>query len=169
MTLLEEAHLVKRCIGAGKSTVVKMLINHQDMKTNQTAEIRAATPVVGSVNDNIPTSADVHLYADPNTALTDTPVLYADCEGLEGGESSPIAEAFKIQESSSQRKGTSDTRSRLKSYKKRHTVSRKLSWAKEEKSKREYAVTELYPRLLYTFSDVVVFVLRNAKYVDVCF
>jgi hypothetical protein len=24
-------------------------------------------------------------------------------------------------------------------------------------------VTELYPRLLYTFSDVVVFVLRNAK------
>ncbi|TKA71655.1 hypothetical protein B0A55_05295, partial [Friedmanniomyces simplex] len=27
----------------------------------------------------------------------------------------------------------------------------------------EYTVTELYPRLLYTFSDVIVFVLRNAK------
>lgn len=32
-----------------------------------------------------------------------------------------------------------------------------------EKLKRQYAVTELYPRLLYTFSDVIVFVLRNSK------
>ncbi|KAL2679358.1 hypothetical protein Neosp_010132 [[Neocosmospora] mangrovei] len=29
--------------------------------------------------------------------------------------------------------------------------------------KREFSVTQLYPRLLYTFSDVVVFVLRNPR------
>lgn len=29
-------------------------------------------------------------------------------------------------------------------------------WGDKEKSKREFAVTELYPKLLYTFSDVVV-------------
>lgn len=48
---------------------------------------------------------------------------------------------------------------------KRNKVSRKISWAlgDKEKSKREFAVTELYPKVLYTFSDVVVFVLRNPK------
>lgn len=29
--------------------------------------------------------------------------------------------------------------------------------------KREFAVGNLYPRILYTFSDVVVFVLRNPR------
>ena len=85
--------------------------------------------------------------------MTKSPILYADCEGLEGGESAPRAEAIKSQE------------------KRNHTTKRGLGaprhlpWATgdKEKSKREYAVTELYPRLLYTFSDVVVFVLRNAK------
>lgn len=41
-----------------------------------------------------------------------------------------------------------------------------IEWANTEESRqREYAVRELYPRLLYTFSDVVVFVLRNPKFV----
>lgn len=41
---------------------------------------------------------------------------------------------------------------------------RTIAWADNDmKRKREYTVTELYPRLLYTFSDAVVFVLRNAK------
>ena len=123
-----------------------MLISHQDMKTNSTAQLRFPTPVVGSVNDNVPVSAKVHLYADPETWMTKSPILYADCEGLEGGESAPRSEA-------------------IKSHKRGFGAPRKLPWAtgNKEKSKREYAVTELYPRLLYTFSDVVIFVLRNAK------
>lgn len=148
-----------------------MLINHQDMKVNPTAKARFPSPVVGSVNDSIPVSANVHLYADPLTISTDTPVLYADCEGLEGGESAPKAEAFKSQEKAlemySPRGFSSElsTRKRERLYNKGHSVSRKISWAlgDKEKSKREYAVTELYPRVLYTFSDVVVFVLRNPK------
>lgn len=138
--------------GAGKSTVVKMLINLQDTENNPAAKARHPSPVVGSVNDNIPVSANVHLYADPQTISTKTPILFADCEGLEGGESVPKAEASRMRDIASE-------------LKRRHRASRKLSWAMndKEKSKREYAVTELYPRILYTFSDVVVFVLRNPK------
>lgn len=150
-----------------------MLINHQDMKKNQTNKPHFPSPLPGSVNDDhVPVSANVHLYADPDSFLTDAPILYADCEGLEGGERAPKAEAFKLQDSAlepgTQRRGSLETKFRRKLQKKGHRVSRNLSWATgdKEKSKREYAVTELYPRLLYTFSDVVVFVLRNSKYVQ---
>lgn len=157
--------------GAGKSAVVKMLINHQDTENNPAAQARLPSPVVGSVNDNIPVSANVHLYADPQTISTKTPVLFADCEGLEGGESVPKAEASRMRDIASEfdssRGLLSEPSSRLRGAinKRRHRASRKLSWAMndKEKSKREYAVTELYPRILYTFSDVVVFVLRNPK------
>lgn len=160
--------------GAGKSTVVKMLINHQDTNNNPSAKARLPSPVVGSVNDNIPVSANVHLYADPQTISTNTPVLYADCEGLEGGESVPKAEASRMQDIASELDSSrgllSGPSSRLRGAinKRGHRASRKLSWAMndKEKSTREYAVTQLYPRVLYTFSDVVVFVLRNPKSVS---
>lgn len=160
-------------IGAGKSAVVKLLINYQDMKVNRTAEAKFSSPLVGSVNDNIPVSADVHLYADPETFLTDIPLLYADCEGLEGGESPPKSVLYKMRDSVLENglphKIPSEygSREHEKLSRKRNKVSRKISWAlgDKEKSKREFAVTELYPKLLYTFSDVVVFVLRNPKYV----
>ncbi|KAL8916178.1 MAG: hypothetical protein Q9172_006425 [Xanthocarpia lactea] len=156
--------------GAGKSTVVKMLINHQDLKTNQTLRSRYPAPLPGSVNDNVPVSANVHLYADPDSYQSTTPILYADCEGLEGGESIPRAEAFRVQDGAvnlhAQRKDSLDPKGRRRLHRKGNRVSRNLKWAHgdKEKSKREYAVTELYPKLLYTFSDVVVFVLRNPKY-----
>lgn len=142
-----------------------MLINHQDMKTNRTDQLQFPSPVVGSVNDNVPVSANVHLYADPETRLTKLPVLYADCEGLEGGESAPRADALKSRDRASD---DSRQKNSLASSKKKRfykNAPRNLPWAAgdKEKSKREYAVTELYPRLLYTFSDVVVFVLRNPK------
>lgn len=149
-------------IGAGKSAVVKLLINYQDMKANRTAKAKFSSPLVGSVNDNIPVSADVHLYADPHTILTDTPLLYADCEGLEGGESPPKNELKKMRAKALENDGLQKLEKRIRGSNK---VSRKLSWAlgDKEKSKREFAVTELYPKVLYTFSDVVVFVLRNPK------
>ena len=132
------------------------------MKANRTAKAKFSSPLVGSVNDNIPVSADVHLYADPDTILTDTPLLYADCEGLEGGESPPKNELNKMRVRALENDGL---RKFEKRSRKRNKVSRKLSWAlgDKEKSKREFAVTELYPKVLYTFSDVVVFVLRNPK------
>ena len=113
-------------IGAGKSAVVKLLINYQDMKANRTAKAKFSSPLVGSVNDNIPVSADVHLYADPHTILTETPLLYADCKGLEGGESPPKNELNKMRVRALENDG-------LRKYEKRsrknNKVSRKLSWA----------------------------------------
>ena len=148
-----------------------MLINHQDMKVNPTVNARFPSPVVGSVDDNIAVSANVHLYADPHTISMETPVLYADCEGLEGGESAPKAEAFKSRENSLERyslRGSFSevsTRKYERHHRKGRGAPRKIAWAlgDKERSQREYAVTELYPRVLYTFSDVVVFVLRNPK------
>lgn len=146
---------------------MKLLINYQTIRDNPALKISEfPSPVIGSVDENLPTSANVHLYADPRTIMTDAPILYADCEGLEGGESTPKAEEHKLQDRTfTARSRSIDSHFRRRLHRKGQGISRKLSWAvgDKEKSKREYAVTELYPKLLYTFSDVVVFVLRNSK------
>ncbi|KAE9377253.1 hypothetical protein N431DRAFT_542623 [Stipitochalara longipes BDJ] len=115
------------------------------------------SPVVGaSRHDNLPTSGDVHLYADPSTVHSQFPMLYADCEGLDGGEQAPLAnQALK------------NTAPHPSEEVKRLVIGgakKVLEWAKDDvTSGREYAVKHLYPRLLFTFSDVIVFVLRNPK------
>ncbi|KAL8726779.1 MAG: hypothetical protein Q9181_005928 [Wetmoreana brouardii] len=147
--------------GAGKSTVIKLVI---DLLSTQEEE--NATPVIGSTGENVPTSGDVHLYPDPRTFESDTPILYADCEGLEGGEREPIATRFR-------NKGVKISKvGKVGSFEKRmqrqpHTSARSLTWADTNAKKtREFAVTNLYPRLLYTFSDVVVFVLKNPRVIE---
>ncbi|KAM3089514.1 hypothetical protein ACMFMG_001101 [Clarireedia jacksonii] len=157
--------------GAGKSTLVKMLIEHQDRVTDEFSEtnIQFSSPVTGSVNDNIPTSGDVHLYSDPTTHNSGQPILYADCEGLNGGENLPRGARVKARDDSAppaarSQSSNNDPHFRKKLRKVAHSSQRDLAWAVDpETRKREYAVTQLYPRLLYTFSDVVVFVLRNPK------
>src|SRR3569833_1887894 len=47
------------------------------------------SPVTSSNNDRVPTTGDVHLYADPDSLHSKAPLLYADCEGLDGGEAIP--------------------------------------------------------------------------------
>ena len=145
--------------GAGKSTIIKLVI---DLSTKDNENY--ATPVVGSKGLDIPTSGDVHLYSDPRTSMSDKPILYADCEGLKGGERIPLGARL--------RKGYKSAKiGRIGSFEKKmqkmhHTSEREILWADTtEKRSREFAVTHLYPRLLYTFSDVVVFVLKNARYV----
>ena len=147
--------------GAGKSTLIKMLI---DLRSNARQE---AVPVVGSVNHSVPTSGDVHLYVDPCTHFTDYPILYADCEGLEGGEQEPMAlQARRVENSSKHAqpgKRTPSFQKRLR--KKHHSSQREITWATtDDKKTRQFVVKNLYPRLLYTFSDVVVFVLKNPRY-----
>ena len=148
-----------RIEGAGKSTIIKLVI---DLSTTNAA--RFPSPVIGSIGADIPTSGDVHLYSDPHTSTSNSPLLYADCEGLEGGERAPLGARLKKRDKPS-RFG------RLKSSEKKlgnihPTSEREIKWADTNvKRSREYAVTNLYPRLLYTFSDVVVFVLKNPRYV----
>lgn len=156
--------------GAGKSTLIKMLIDQQE-RTNPPRDWSLPSPVAGtSANSAVPTSGDVHLYSDPSTYSTEYPLLYADCEGLEGGENTPMAAQYRNSATAPQReKGREDFplgehRRRRKVTKSFHSTQRDIKWANSpDKLKRQYAVTELYPRLLYTFSDVIVFVLRNAK------
>ena len=82
--------------GAGKSTIIKMLISLQAQEPVSEEEPLFRSPVVGSVkNDNSPTSGDVQLYIDPGTAYTSLPLMYADCEELDGGAVPPWAYEFK--------------------------------------------------------------------------
>lgn len=115
------------------------------------------TPVVGASGVTDPTSEDVHLYADPVTATSEAPLFFADCEGLLGGEREPMSTKLKR---SLKPNGSNDQPPRIP------VSERELEWADTTSLRsREFAVTNLYPRLLYTFSDVIVFVLRNPRYV----
>ena len=159
--------------GAGKSTLINMLIDQQERK-HCPSDCTFPSPVPGTAaNGNVPTSGDVHLYSDPKTYTAELPMLYADCEGLEGGENLPLAAQYRNSASALSKERAREEHA-TKLHKKRRMVSkgfhctqRVIKWANTpDTAKRQYAVTELYPRLLYTFSDVVVFVLRNAKFVS---
>lgn len=98
---------------------------------------------------------DADLYADPSSLASATPTLLVDCEGLSGGEAMPKQLRHRSLN------GTSPVNPQAHP---RYSHARPLSWAKTPQTKkREYAVSQLYPRILYTFSDVVVFVLRNPR------
>lgn len=145
--------------GAGKSSLIKLLI---DLDT--TGGSKQSTPVVGPSGYHLPTSEDVHLYLDPSTAQTSRPIMLVDCEGLEGGEREPSGATFK---SKWRREDEKKARLDRDFFKTQRIVSEyELQWSTGEGSKtRGFAVTHLYPRLLYAFSDVIVFVLHNARYV----
>ncbi len=154
--------------GAGKSTLIKMLIDQQERNLGS-RQWNFPSPVAGTLtNGSIPTSGDVHLYSDPKTYSGEHPMLYADCEGLEGGENVPMAAQYRTGSFTvSREKGKDHVREHLRRRKVTNTLyctHREITWANSPDTlKRQYAVTELYPRLLYTFSDVIVFVLRNPK------
>lgn len=108
----------------------------------------------------------MHLYSDPQTSRSNTPILYADCEGLEGGEREPLGARLKRKELKPSKVGRIGSFER-KVQRLHHTSEREITWADTNaKRSREFAVTHLYPRLLYTFSDVVVFVLKNPRYAE---
>lgn len=148
--------------GAGKSTVIKMLIDRLELRSPLNGQ-KFPSPVTSSSNDRVPTTGDVHLYAEPSSYQTQTPLLYADCEGLDGGETIPRGLRHRVK-GKDDRSSSSNSELKKKKKRGRHSSERSIVWAvNPETKKREYAVTELYPRLLYTFSDVVVFVLRNPR------
>lgn len=136
---------------------MNLLIRYQEGRLGIRGDGQFLTPVIGSkINGKLPTSVDVHLYADPASYRSDLPILYADSEGLQSGEKTPVGARL-------------GSRSHSSAVPSRHSYRRKkrpISWADNDNTrKREYAVTELYPRILYTFSDVVVFVHTNPKWV----
>jgi hypothetical protein len=142
--------------GAGKSTIIKMLMNYtQDGVYNPRGY---PAPVPGLVGDNISTTGNVHLYADMQTYDSKQPILYADCEGLAGGGNRPRG-LVRWEGLESVKHPRTYVKQNLRAL-----TRLKLKWADiPSRSRREFAVTNLFPRILYTFSDVVVFVLREAR------
>lgn len=141
---------------AGKSTIIKMLMSRSLATRSASAQplpSNWAMPLVGSaLHDSVPTSGDVNLYADPGTYASSLPTLFADCEGFEGGEKLPLG-AIARWRGEQNGDGFGNT-----------AASYPVEWANTDESRqREFVVANLYPRILYTFSDVVVFVLKNPK------
>jgi hypothetical protein len=137
--------------GAGKSSLIKLII---DLKSDEDEPFE--TPVVGAAGRDVATSEDVHLYLDPDSSESQAPLLFADCEGLNGGERDPVGAKLKRKMASSQKNGSNGRR--------KPTSERELVWADTaKKQSRDFAVAHLYPRLLYTFSDVIVFVVKNPR------
>lgn len=123
-----------------------MLINREQARTGNVNEY--PTPIPGLVDDHIPTTGDVHLYADPGTYYARKPILYADCEGMAGGEHRPRALSCRAKLEAKTNKVV------------RNKLRKRIAWNMQS---REHAVTTLFPRILYTFSDVVVFILREVR------
>ncbi|KAI8626808.1 hypothetical protein F5Y19DRAFT_466119 [Xylariaceae sp. FL1651] len=139
--------------GDGKSTVIKLLVNREQAH-NRDRNLSYPVPVPGLESDTISTTGNVHLYSDPGTSIDQNPILYADCEGMTGGENTP--KGLVVHENiEATRKPAKLTKSQIR---------RKIPWATDpKKQSREYAVTNLFPRILYTFSDAVVFVLKEVR------
>src|SRR5579862_6606976 len=114
-------------------------------------EGKCETPVVGRPNDSLsPTSGDVHLYPDPKSFKTNRPLLYADCEGIQGGDRLPKAAQAKLAKATAQAQHSSPVKHSVVQGL-RHVADRSIKWAKsDEKRRREYSVDHLYPKLLYT-------------------
>ncbi|TVY37768.1 hypothetical protein LSUB1_G004421 [Lachnellula subtilissima] len=144
--------------GAGKSTLVKLLIQIKDSAEG----LNFHRPVAGLPGKDVPTSEDVHLYLDPGSSLSTNPILYADCEGIDGGAREPMATTFRHKRDESETEG--DNRETVSNQ----TLSkRELHWAKSPLERtRQFVVAKFYPRLLFTFSDVVIFVHRNPRTIE---
>ena len=99
-------------------------------------------PIVGPDGSMESTTGEVNLYYDPWTFGTSAPRLYIDCEGL--GGTRPKASSHQKRWSSS-------------------TVSHQIKHQRGVAVDRTWAVTKLYPKFVYIFSDVVCYVTRNTK------
>jgi len=161
--------------GGGKSTLIRLIIQ---LQSNEVAG-QHKSPVVGSIGQDLPTSEDVHLYLDPISSTSRHPILFADCEGFDGGEREPLATTLRKEReakpkyrgsrlsnifSSEDREARPKSRSSPLLNTRSSQDEREILWAKSpEQRTRHFAVSCFYPRLLFTFSDVVVFVHRNAR------
>lgn len=110
----------------------------------------------------------IHLYPDPHTLDTNRPLLYADCEGLHGGTPEPMGVKLRSRRPATPAVSKHRTASFEKHLRRCHeTAEREVAWANTaEKTTRKYFVENLYPRLLNTFSDVIVFVVKNARTIE---
>ncbi|KAL4744534.1 hypothetical protein BDW72DRAFT_199493 [Aspergillus terricola var. indicus] len=132
--------------GAGKSTLIKTIINYGKpgsiREANTIGWARILTPIPGiKAFSTRPTSSDVHLYHDTATIDTARPILFADSEGLLGGNQTPFASSIESIAG----------------------IARKIiSWKEStHEITRKYCVEHIYPRILYAFSEVLCYVIQQ--------
>lgn len=150
--------------GAGKSSLIHLLMKHpwsisKDARFTEKLEA-IAVPVVGKPNSTIPTSGNVHLYCDmlPDQSHLSQPLLLADSEGSYGGSQLPATISSQLHT-----ENTSSNKERDGKLRKlQGTIQWALSLPTHFQQQRASAVNELFPRVLYNFSDVVVHVVINA-------
>src|SRR5690606_20822556 len=135
---------------------------------------------------------DVHLFADPESCYSDRPLLFVDCEGINGGQISPAGAVFAKGRHQSEREYVLTLeKEKSKRYIKdipKHVRNLKFSKlpmhskrgcaeiSSDEEAgssgdqakigSRMWAVQSFYPRILYTFSDAVVYVTNNQRSVS---
>ncbi|KAH0538884.1 hypothetical protein FGG08_004540 [Glutinoglossum americanum] len=136
--------------GTGKSTLIRSLIRFSCQNT----PTPGMEPIISDPKTpHRSTSSDVHLYSDPGTEHEERPLLLADSEGLRGGP----PEAWPRWLGKDEVGGAVVT-----------TINNKrtITWAQNEKADRMYIVEHLYPRFLYTFSDLICFVASTAREIE---
>lgn len=122
-------------------TVRSLILNAN--KRDSIENLEAPVPGAQSGSSaNVPTTGEVNLYLDPETFGTEVPHFFADCEGMLGSE--PAAAQYQ---------------------KDWYKVGRRyLLQPKDGKQiDRKSAVSTIYPRFLYIFSDVICMVTRNQR------
>lgn len=155
--------------GVGKSSIIKVLIRH--LWELEPTTVNTAVPVVGESRSSRPTSSDVHLYYSPldTEAKPKRPLFFIDSEGFGSTVESVAAESRlralgrKTQSEPAKETDTATlgTASRaLKSV--MDAGKRALEWISPDVN-RSAAVEELFPRLIYNISDVVVYVVPQAN------
>ncbi|KAK0730097.1 hypothetical protein B0H67DRAFT_560740 [Lasiosphaeris hirsuta] len=175
--------------GSGKSTLIRAIIRMLAPKGQKSYR----APVPGTATDGFDsTSSDVHLFADPGTLFQEAPLMFVDCEGFSGTDT-PVArrilsKASRSESSQPLKDGTLRTATSSRSAKDllaehantaTHRVD--LQWGQinapisstapslktavghVDADSRKVIVKNLYPRLLYAFSDVVCFVTNNSR------
>lgn len=155
--------------GAGKSTLIQMLIRQLWNPLAIEEDSNTPVPIVGD-QSTIPTSSDVHLYYDPirDEYASIAPLLFADCEGFDGGNQSSAARMVDKARKSAKAKDEQwsiKAKNWVSDFIKAtmRTLTRPLSWSESVKGYRQVALEQLFPRLLYNFSDVIVYVLAESE------
>ncbi|KAH6988598.1 hypothetical protein EDB80DRAFT_816998 [Ilyonectria destructans] len=129
--------------GVGKSTIVRGLMSARGGEGLNEHESPLA-----AIADGTPcrsTTGEVNLYADLATFATDSPILFADCEGFDGTE--PLAAQYQ---------------SRWHSKDIRYQDYR-IGESSIHTTDRAKAAREIYPRFLYIFSDVICLVVEQTR------
>lgn len=136
--------------GTGKSTLISASIKffsghaqHSETLETPVTRLEAASSLT------CPTSSGVHLYKDPATFASSTPILFADCEGFNSGAGLPTSHTAWDSDGDKVARAIRITSSTYRN------TSRQLALSDKN--------TDLYSRFLYAFSDVVCLVTRNAQ------